>query len=839
MLPILERPETLPPSAELLNMPFKTSSLPSLVGPSASQMLRSSFQTSRPLNIPQLNTTLMFHTEGHQQDSLTPITLVSKNFEESLNVSSARNMKLPLEVGHFTPASLTSHRSLNTELIGKELLLAPSEVQYVPNEVSSYQLLPVGKEHEVSASSNDSYLEAVGAFPVSTASSYHTSTIFSKLFHFHPISPKSIMGKKNPITLFSPSALFPVNPPASSTPSEEPLEALMNHQESSGLSTNMPSRVSSSHSFFAKSLMKYNPTTHQMVRKRASLSSTQGWPKPRVSTGEHNLSTRNIDAQHQVEAIHIVPVSSGTEARNLSVWLATTDFKPTSVPPDDTVRSVGLQGLFQNLPPRTVLAGASISRLQGTTVLPVGGGTSVMAASQSVWNRLMQPSGSETNVAGYSSASPRQGQHLEHKKGGNVGTEYEFLVRSSSQPAQTSLEGEHLGDKWIQDVVSSFSTPSPMFSTILNGPRLSTLSSSIEGRDGRGLLRQRSYWQNPQLHISESFPSLQTQVQPNPGSFEPPYNIRTNGDFLVDTASSTGATSELHSYTSGERVGLTRDPTGEGDGDDGEINEDNDDDEDDGSVSDLPPWDSSTDLFDWRAQHHRRQMRSDDVFLNGLAIVSDDVCSSGNYTTEMRLQPANRGKTLYPPGSFLAQIVLHDNGSRPTLSVKSCCVTATARPTGPEAASCCHFPRSVLGCKHVQIHQNSKSSIASFAIQLFRMLNHSVAYLHCELSVCLTGLAGCEENCLENKEGPSKPSDRRSYETLHNVISFGPVLRMEAESPLGPAPGSPLSVMFLAFLLSLTGTIGVVGTIVVLWVRWRGQAQKGPPLAPLAGSESP
>nr|XP_016852182.1 PREDICTED: uromodulin-like 1 [Anolis carolinensis] len=105
----------------------------------------------------------------------------------------------------------------------------------------------------------------------------------------------------------------------------------------------------------------------------------------------------------------------------------------------------------------------------------------------------------------------------------------------------------------------------------------------------------------------------------------------------------------------------------------------------------------------------------------------------------MRLQPASRG------GSFLAQIVLHDNRSRPTLSVESCCVTPTARPTRPESASCCHFPRSLLGCRHVQIHQNSKSSVASFAIQLFQMLNHSVAYLHCELSVCLTGLAGCEE----------------------------------------------------------------------------------------------
>lgn len=48
-------------------------------------------------------------------------------------------------------------------------------------------------------------------------------------------------------------------------------------------------------------------------------------------------------------------------------------------------------------------------------------------------------------------------------------------------------------------------------------------------------------------------------------------------------------------------------------------------------------------------------------------------------------------------------------------------------------------------CRHIQLLQSSEPRAASFTIQLFQMLNHSVAYLHCELSVCLHGKPGCEQ----------------------------------------------------------------------------------------------
>lgn len=48
-------------------------------------------------------------------------------------------------------------------------------------------------------------------------------------------------------------------------------------------------------------------------------------------------------------------------------------------------------------------------------------------------------------------------------------------------------------------------------------------------------------------------------------------------------------------------------------------------------------------------------------------------------------------------------------------------------------------------CTHIQLLKGGSSRASSFSIQLFQMLNHSVAYLHCQLRVCLPGQPGCEQ----------------------------------------------------------------------------------------------
>ncbi|KAK4809570.1 hypothetical protein QYF61_017002 [Mycteria americana] len=189
-----------------------------------------------------------------------------------------------------------------------------------------------------------------------------------------------------------------------------------------------------------------------------------------------------------------------------------------------------------------------------------------------------------------------------------------------------------------------------------------------------------------------------------------------------------------------------------------------------------------------------------------LAVVSDDVCGSGNYTVQMSLRPPEEaGPELEGSApsqeTFLALITVQSNSSQPVLQIRSCCVTPSASPGGP-GAMCCLFRRLPFECRHIQLLQSSKSRAASFTIQLFQMLNHSVAYLHCELNVCLHGKTGCEQDCFESAEPLLQPSDRNSYGNLHNLISFGPVLRMKNRFLYKPVEGgSP--VFFFSLSVSL------------------------------------
>ncbi|XP_068772821.1 streptococcal hemagglutinin-like isoform X2 [Struthio camelus] len=221
----------------------------------------------------------------------------------------------------------------------------------------------------------------------------------------------------------------------------------------------------------------------------------------------------------------------------------------------------------------------------------------------------------------------------------------------------------------------------------------------------------------------------------------------------------------------------------------------------------------------------RSVLQSDDVLLTGHAVVADDVCGSGNYTVQMSLRPATEASSeVHRPlpfqETFLALIALQSNSSHPVLQIRSCCVTPTPRPEGPDA-TCCLLDRLPSECRYIQLLQSSQSRAASFTIQLFQMLNHSVAYLHCELNVCLHGKTGCEQDCFESVEMLPPPSDRNSYGDLHNLISFGPVLRMKNRFLNKPVEG-PDSAMLVPILLgSLTGFAVLGGAFLSLWLHHR------------------
>lgn len=86
------------------------------------------------------------------------------------------------------------------------------------------------------------------------------------------------------------------------------------------------------------------------------------------------------------------------------------------------------------------------------------------------------------------------------------------------------------------------------------------------------------------------------------------------------------------------------------------------------------------------------------LFPCSLAVVSDDVCGSGNYTVQMSLRPVTEAspevqESAPSPETFLALIAVQSNSSQPVLQIRSCCVTPSASPGGP-GAMCCLFRRS-------------------------------------------------------------------------------------------------------------------------------------------------
>ncbi|CAI5795361.1 Hypothetical predicted protein [Podarcis lilfordi] len=708
MVPIQQQPKALSLTTELLSTLDKASSRSSLTEPSASQMPTSSLQAAS--NPPLLSSTVMLHTEEHPYGSVSPITHISKNSEESLSASSARNTKLPLEVGqHLAPSSSASRGSLINEHFGK----TPSKVHYAPNAVSTFPTSSTGKEHKEAAALNNPYAEAF--LVANETSSYHTNTTFHKPSDSHHIpskAPRTDESLETPSlsSLFSADALMQMT-----LPGKHP-EDILNHQTHSRPSADVPSQVTT-HSYSAKLVTEYNPTT-VTLRGRASLASAAEQLEPMLSAVETKTLT-DIETYKQTKATSLISTMPGTDSGHSSASLVATDFRLTSSSPSSSssssyyaAGSADHQKEVHKSPLHPVHSFAPNSTLKDVTPSLVGEEALILETLRTDSYRL-QPSVGGTTEMVVSSPSASKGRFLKHRRNKNTGTGDQFLVASHLQPQPASLEADYperprlAGDEQGQEEEAASSLPvSSVFSTALNAPAflMTTLFPSIaaDGLVG-SLLNQASHLQSLPPGVSEIFLSSAAQVQPTPGSLSDTPGMKAGGDFSADATSTSRG---FNSHTSED-----------------------------------------------------------------FAVVFDDACGSGNYTAEMSLQTVAMGKTPSLPNSFLAQIVLQDNRSRPTLSVKSCCVTPTARPVGPEAA-CCLFPRSLRECTHIQVLQNSKSQTANFTIQLFQMVSHTVAYLHCELSVCLSDDVGCEQSCLSTL---SKPSSRDSYQTRHNIISFGPV----------------------------------------------------------------
>ncbi|XP_075957115.1 uncharacterized protein LOC142959628 [Anarhichas minor] len=95
-------------------------------------------------------------------------------------------------------------------------------------------------------------------------------------------------------------------------------------------------------------------------------------------------------------------------------------------------------------------------------------------------------------------------------------------------------------------------------------------------------------------------------------------------------------------------------------------------------------------------------------------------------------------------------INLKTNNSWINLEVTSCCLSPTIQPDHTYS-TCCLFFRLAAEPAGIILLPSALSTSASFTISLFQMINYSVVYLRCDLSVCLRNRSDCERQCFQQR----------------------------------------------------------------------------------------
>ncbi|KAM8768157.1 uncharacterized protein AB9X84_020347 [Acanthopagrus schlegelii] len=234
---------------------------------------------------------------------------------------------------------------------------------------------------------------------------------------------------------------------------------------------------------------------------------------------------------------------------------------------------------------------------------------------------------------------------------------------------------------------------------------------------------------------------------------------------------------------------------------------------------------------------HRR--RTSPLYLSGVTEVSDDMCGSGNYTAEMSLtsdRGVEPGDAVPAIGNIRVVINLKTNNSQINLEVTSCCLSPMIQPDLTNS-TCCLFSRLAAEPAGITLLPSALSTSASFTISLFQMINYSVAYLHCDLSVCLRNHSDCERQCLQQRRAfPSEGPDA-VVTNLRNRISFGPMVKEEVKNSTSPEEIDPTELDLVLVLVSLVvGSSLVTVMLLLVWLAYRRRAfwplhSAGPPRA--------
>ncbi|XP_032861449.2 mucin-17-like [Tyto alba] len=783
--------------------PHSSSVIPllSAKGPSAFQMpAQRPFTITGTVDQVQHSKKLMLQTTDHHQGLVTTSSTVHTQCTDCLTLHSARTIKYPLKM--FTsimPLQSTSQSLPRTELLQR----LPSQGWFVPSTSSAFSVLPAGNDNKDSAMG--SMACSGGVTVCAKAAQTHTTSIKSDLkkhLEYTPIVLK-------PFVVTERAAVAPAHTSLSTkvqmkTVVSGKLLATITHPRMHTSSPASPPSPASTHVSLL-SAMKHD----QIPRAPTTLFS-------QANMGENTKPTEISTSARKIGTGKLL----GTSVSLSAIFNITTQ-QPLTADFGNKVVLTPLQasaGSILVLERQLKLTQTTSQSPSAVTSLSVAKNdyTATSLTNKKVFHLPTSAIQSDPNVMLPTVARVNRSAVVPT----SVGKSEDMLVKgdaatASQLPTQTPVSLSHqtsarhlLEQVSLEDNTEHESGHSSLDAIVrATGPTTTKAFSVSANRHGNKVTNQSAVFSKVAVNDAE-MPPARDLIQFLPTSESPSYSSQSlvvltpQGNSLLDVANA-GQSERLFLNTEAEEMVRTNEVTEEAA---------------ESLVTVLTLLDSEPSAL-LSESHQRRGLQSDATVLNGLAVVSDDVCGSGNYTVQMSLHPVAEG-SVPSQETFLALVAVQSNSSQPLLQIRSCCVTPSASPGGP-GAMCCLFHRLPFECRDIQLLQSSKSRAASFTIQLFQMLNHSVAYLHCEINVCQHGKTGCEQNCFETAEPFLQSSDRNSYGNLHNLISFGPVLRMKNKFLYKPVEGPDTAMLVPILLGSLAGFAVLGSAFISLWLHHR------------------
>ncbi|CAN9511369.1 unnamed protein product [Ophioblennius macclurei] len=181
------------------------------------------------------------------------------------------------------------------------------------------------------------------------------------------------------------------------------------------------------------------------------------------------------------------------------------------------------------------------------------------------------------------------------------------------------------------------------------------------------------------------------------------------------------------------------------------------------------------------------------------------------------------GDAVPASGNLRVVINLKTNNSLINLGVTSCCLSPTTQPDLSNS-TCCLFSRLAGEPPGITPLPSTLPTSASFTISLFQMINYSVVYLHCDLSVCLRNHSDCERQCLQRRRVFSSKDPRMVVTNIKNRVSFGPMLKQVRNSTF-PEEIDPSELDLVLVLVSLVvGSSLVTVTLLLVWLAYHRRA---------------